>query len=103
MFKQVPIQVWLLVAIVPSGFAWARYVFLYVAHSPARRDITKPPEDLSWRTTTKLYRSFAILASLIALSIFIFTPTAAAFAHASVYGGVYDRAALQWQKPGKIE
>jgi len=84
-FPQVPIQVWLLVAIAATGFVPARYLFRYAAHSPARRDITKPPEDLSWRTSGELYRSLAILVCLAALSIFIFTPMAASFAQSGTF------------------
>lgn len=81
MFKDVPIQVWLLIAIVAAGYTSARFVFTYIARSPSRRDITLPPEDLSWRTSEQLARNLAILGGLAASAIFIFTPAATAFAH----------------------
>jgi tetratricopeptide (TPR) repeat protein len=84
-FKEVPVQVWLLISFAAVGFGPARYLFRYNAHSPSRRDITKPPEDLSWRTPEKLYASLAIVGGLAALSVFIFTPTAADFAQSPTF------------------
>ena len=80
MFENVPTEAWLLVAIAAAVYAPARFLFNYMAHSPSRRDITLPKEDLSWRTSRQLVRNLAILGGLIALAIFIFTPAAAAFA-----------------------
>lgn len=85
MFKDVPIQVWLLLAIAATGYAPARYLLRYNASSPSKRDITQPPEDLSWRTSDKLYQSLGIVVGLAALSIFIFTRTAAAFAQSPTF------------------
>lgn len=80
MFDQVPVRVWLLIAIAAIAFTPARYVYRYLAHSPSRRDITQPTEDFSWRTSGQLIRSLALLAALFALALFIFTPTAERFA-----------------------
>ena len=85
MFRQIPIQVWLLLSFGAAAFGPARYLFRYNAHSRSRRDITKPPEDLSWRTPEKLYASLAIVVGLAALSFFIFTPTAADFAQSPTF------------------
>lgn len=80
MFKDVPAQVWLLIAIAAIAYAPAVYVYKFLAHSPARRDITRPSGDLSWRTSRRFGLSIAMLAGLVALTGFIFTPAAAQFA-----------------------
>ncbi len=80
MFDAVPTRVWLLITIAVAAFAPARYIFRYITHSPSRTDITRPPEDLGWRTSSHLARSSAILAGLAALAVFIFTPAAEQFA-----------------------
>lgn len=81
MFDAIPTRVWLLIAIGAVAFVPARYVVRHIAHSPRRRDITQPPEDLSWRSTGQLVRSLAILVVAAALAVFIFTPAASQFAH----------------------
>lgn len=80
MFDEVPVRVWLLIAIAAIAFAPAQYVYRHIARSPSRRDITQPAEDLSWRTPGRLSLSLSMLAALLALAIFIFTPTAEQFA-----------------------
>lgn len=80
MFDQIPIRVWLLIAIAVFAFTPAQYVFRHVSKSPHLRDITQPPADFSWRSTGQLVRSLTILAALMALAVFIFTPTAERFA-----------------------
>jgi len=80
MFKDVPAQVWLLIAIAAIAYAPAVYVYRFLAHSPARRDITRLSEDLSWRTLRQFGLSIAMLGGLVALAVFIFTPAAAQFA-----------------------
>ncbi|HEY0627567.1 MAG TPA: tetratricopeptide repeat protein [Allosphingosinicella sp.] len=76
MFDEVPVRVWLLIVIAVAAFAPAQYVYRHVAHSPSRRDITQPTEDLSWRTTERFSLSLLMLVALLGLAIFIFTPTA---------------------------
>ena len=73
-------QVWLAIALTIGAIAPARYVWRHVTHSGTPRDITQPPEDLSWKSPSLLYRNAAILALLIAFGIVIFTPQAHAFA-----------------------
>lgn len=80
MFKDIPAPVWLLIAIGAVAYAPAVYVYRFLTHSPARRDITQPSSDLSWRTSRQLGLSIAMLAGLVALAGFIFTPAAAQFA-----------------------
>ena len=80
MFDDVPVRVWLLIAIAVIAFTPARYIYRHVAHSPSRRDIFHPSEDLSWRTSRQFVRSLTIVAILVALAVFIFTPTAEQFA-----------------------
>jgi tetratricopeptide (TPR) repeat protein len=76
MFKQVPIQIWLLILIAVAAFFPARYVWMHVRSSPSQRDITQPPEDLSWRTSGQLTRNLLVLGALAAFAVFIFTPLA---------------------------
>lgn len=85
MLDDVPVQVWLLVAIAAAGYAPARYVVEHLAHSPANRDITLPPEDLGWRTSTRLALNLAVLAGLLALTVFIFTYEALRFARSAIF------------------
>jgi tetratricopeptide (TPR) repeat protein len=76
MFKDVPAQVWLLIAIAAIAYAPAAYIYRFWVHSPARRDITQPSEDLSWRTSRQFGLSIGMLGALVALAVFIFTPAA---------------------------
>ena len=80
MFPGLPVRVWLLIAICAVACAPAMYTYRYIKHSPRGRDITQPPEDLSWRNPQRLAISLAALVGLAALAIFIYTPTAATFA-----------------------
>lgn len=81
MFDDVPTRVWLLIVIGLLAFRPAQYLFIHWAHSPSRLDITQPKPDLSWRTSGQCAQSLGMLAALVALAIFIFTPTAERFAH----------------------
>ena len=80
MLDDVPIRVWLIIAIAAAAFAPGQYVYNHLTHSPQGRDITLPPEDLSWRTSGQLIRSLALLGALATLAVFIFTPAAEKFA-----------------------
>lgn len=77
MFKNIPVQVWLLIAIALIAYAPAVYIYRFLEHLPSRRDITQPSEDLSWRTLRQFNLSIAKLGGLVALAVFIFTPAAA--------------------------
>lgn len=76
MFDQVPVQVWLLIALAAVAWHPASYVYRHITHSPSRRDAAQPAEDLSWRTAGLLARSLVILALTIIAGIFIFLPIA---------------------------
>lgn len=76
MFRHVPPQVWLLLAIGAVAYLPARYVIEHVSGASARE------ADLGHRTGDRLVRNIAILAGLAALALFIFTPAAARFAKA---------------------
>lgn len=88
MFDEVPAQVWLLIGIGAASYAPARYVIEHCVHSPAYQDITQPPEDFGWRTPGKLALNLTILAALVALAIFIFTPAATHFARSAIFAPV---------------
>lgn len=96
MFKQVPPQIWLLIAIGAAAYVPALYVYRHFVHSPSRRDITRPTEDLSWRTSSQLTRSLAILAALAGFAIFIFTPAASQFAHSPKFLPLLAAASGAW-------
>ena len=85
MFDDVPVRVWLLLAIAATAYQPVQYLYRHWANSPSRRDITQPPEDLSWRTSSQFVRNLAILAALIALAGFIFTPAAAQMAQSPIF------------------
>lgn len=85
MFDDVPVQAWLILGVLAIGFRPARYAFDYISHSPSRRDITQPPEDLSWRSQTELARCLMILGALLIFTVFIFTPEAEQFARSDIF------------------
>ena len=85
MFDDVPVQAWLILGVMAMGFRPARYAFDYVSHSPSRRDITQPSEDLSWRSSTELVRCLIILGGLLVFTVFIFTPEAEQFARSDIF------------------
>ena len=72
-----------LVALVAAGPG--SYVWKHVAHDPARQEIARPPEDLSWRSDRLFYRNVVLLVLLGASAVFIFTPQAAAFAQSDYF------------------
>jgi len=80
MFKDVPTQVWILLAVLAAAYVPALYVYRYVANTPLKQDVTAAPRDYSWRTRGQLVRSALILTGLAAFGAFIFTPHAAQFA-----------------------
>jgi len=80
MLDQIPIRAWLILGIAAAAFLPGRYVFRYIAASPSRRDVTQPPEDLTWRTPAQFAFNLGALCGLAALAIFIFMPAAEQFA-----------------------
>ena len=76
----IPPEVWLVIALAIGAIAPAKYVWRYFTHDRTLRDITQPPEDLSWKSRRLFYRNVAIVAFLIGFGIFILTPQARAFA-----------------------
>lgn len=74
----------------------AVYVYKFLAHSPSRRDITQPSEDLSWSTRRQFGVSIAIVVGLVALTGFIFTPAAAAFARSPSFMPLIVGASGAW-------
>ncbi|GMM91892.1 tetratricopeptide repeat protein [Qipengyuania sp. MTN3-11] len=69
-------QFWIVVVLAVAAWAPATYVWRYLTHANAPRDITLPPEDLSWKSTGQLLRCVAILAALVLIGTFVFTPWA---------------------------
>lgn len=84
MFETVPIEGFILLIIGLWAVDPARYIYRHIKHAPERRDITQPPEDLSWRTQRKFALNAGLLALLAASTVFVFTPQARWFA-GSVY------------------
>lgn len=84
-FDALPPQAWLVLLLASLGIGPAAYVWRHIKHGVVARDITSPPEDLSWRSNKQLYRCLAMLAGLLAVGIFIFTPLAAQFARSDFF------------------
>lgn len=110
-FDAIPVRGWIVFCLAAVAWAPASYVWNYLTHERRPRDITLPPEDLSWKTRGQLYRSSAILTAIFALGVFIFTPAAERLAQSdwlipSLLGliGSYALGTLlpAWRK-GKIE
>lgn len=80
MFDDVPIQGWILLAILAAAYVPASYIVKYVTNTPSNQEVTSAPKDFSWRTRKKFLRNAVIIISLAAFGIFIFTPQAANFA-----------------------
>lgn len=96
MFKDVPTQVWLLIGIVAIAYAPALYVYRFWEYSPARHEIMEDSGDLSWRTSRQFGLSVAMLAGLVALAIFIFTPAAEQFARSPSFMPLLMGALSTW-------
>jgi tetratricopeptide (TPR) repeat protein len=80
MFDQVPVRVWLLIAIAAMAHGPAQYVYRHLSKSPSALDLARVPEDWSWRTESQFNISLLALCALSGLAVFIFTPAAAALA-----------------------
>lgn len=52
------------------------YVIQHLAEGAVARDVTGPPPDLSWRSNRKLLLSLLLLAVLIGIGVFSFSPLA---------------------------
>lgn len=83
MTDAIPTQAWLVLMLAVMAAGPAIYVWRHFKHGLP--DITQPPEDLSWRSTAKLYRSLASLVGLLAVGVFIFTPWAKEFAESDYF------------------
>lgn len=81
----IPPQAWLVLILAMFAFGPASYVVRHVRQASAARDVTQPPDDLSWRSRRQLYGNLALLAGLLGAAIFIFTPTAKAFAQSDAF------------------
>jgi Tfp pilus assembly protein PilF len=80
MFGEMFPRVWLLVALAAAALVPVRYVYRHLVHSPGRRHMTLPPEDLNWRSSDQLVRSLGFLLGLVIAGTFIFTSAAEEFA-----------------------
>lgn len=93
-----------MLALAITAAAPASYCWRYLTHRFELRDITLPPEDLSWKSKSQFYRSLAILTLLLGIGIFIFTPQAEAFARSEwlfpTLAGVFASFALATVVPG---
>lgn len=85
MFSQLVAQFWFLAIFGLVALRPARYVYRHILHSPRRRDITLPPEDLSWRTSSLFYRNLALLIVLGVFAALLLKPAAGRFSNMSEY------------------
>lgn len=76
MFDHLSAQAWVLAFIGLSAIAPAGYVYRYLSHSPSDEDITRAPEDLSWRNPRRLAGSLIVLGTLAAIAVVAFAPAA---------------------------
>lgn len=85
MFDSIPPQAWivLVLAIIATGrviYLWRHLVSIF-----QKRDITQPPDDLSWRSSKQFYASLTVVMGLLAVGVFIFTPYAEQFAKSDFF------------------
>lgn len=76
----IPPQAWIALPLAVSALAPAAYVWRYFTHGLTPRDITLPPEDLSWKSGRHLLFCLASLTGLLAIGGFAFTEWAEDFA-----------------------
>ena len=76
----IPPQGWVVAVLAITAWAPTNYVWQYLTHERTPRDITQPPEDTSWKSPRLFFRSLAVVAVLIGIGIFAFTPQAEQFA-----------------------
>jgi Tfp pilus assembly protein PilF len=76
----IPAQAWIVLTLAIIAWAPANYVWRYLTHERTLRDITLPPEDTSWKSRKFFFRSLAVVAGLVGVGIFVFTPQAEEFA-----------------------
>lgn len=76
----IPAEAWLVFILAVIALGPGSYALRYLAHDHSPRDITLPPEDLSWKSKRLLYRSLAKLAGLGGAAVLIFSPQAEQFA-----------------------
>lgn len=107
----VPLLGWITIALGIAAIAPASYCWRYLTHTRRLRDITLPPEDLSWKSKPAFYRSLAMLAALLGFGVVAFTPQAEAFAKSewlaptlfgAIGGYVLSTVAAAW-RTGEVE
>ena len=69
----IPPQAWIALPLAVSALAPAAYVWRYFTHDLTPRDITLPPEDLTWKSGRHLLFCLALLTGLLAIGGFAFT------------------------------
>lgn len=82
---KIPATFWLLIVIAAAAWGPALYLYRHVSASPRHHDITQPPVDLSWRSSSQFWRSTFLIVGLSALAVFIFTPTAEQFGRSRAF------------------
>ncbi len=93
MFDDVPVRVWLLIAILMAAWVPGATIYRHLSRDRHLRDITQRADDLSSEAKRRLAISIAVLVALAALAIFIFTPTAERLAKSPE---------LQWLLPAAL-
>ena len=63
----------------------AIYLYRHIKHDPSRRDITQPPENLSWRSGKRFAINAALLLIVAALAVVVWTPKAERFAQTALF------------------
>lgn len=79
MFDDVPVRIWLLIGLGAAAFAPARDVYRHVMQARSLND------EPGWRDAIPIRRSVSILAGLVAIALFIFTPMAERFANSASF------------------
>lgn len=96
MFNEVPVRIWLLIAITATAFTPARYIFRYLTQSVSAQDITQSARDFDEQASAKFARNLTLLVALVALAAFIYTPAAANFAQSPSFWPLLMAACGAW-------
>ncbi len=80
MFHDVPVRVWLYIALAAAAFAPATHLLRHFQTTRLQREILKAPSAMNTRSPALLTRNVVALGAIVALATFIATPAAERFA-----------------------